>query len=415
MRILMTMFGWAETGGGTIFPRLIARELAARGHDVLVVYAAQVPLAGAGAYATRAHDEDGVQLLAIHNRPTLFLDDKAPARELHDPEPVRIVEAAVRTFRPDLVHFHNFLGLSAGIAAVARAHGVPSCCSLHNFWALCPTLYLQLPGLQVCGGVAADGANCLACTSADLPGANFVARAERIRDALVGGVDLCLPGSVAVQHVLQQHGYPAAWLRVLRLQNPRAERLHAEVGRRRTPGVATPLRFGFLGSVLPIKGVHLLVGAAQALRGECEVHVHGDGPRDYLDALRRLDAKGRVRFHGAFDAESLPRAVAGFDVGVVPSVCLDHSPQVIGEMQAAGVPVLGARIGGIPEYVQADAGALFAAGDMADLAIAMQRLLDTPQTVLDWQRRLRPPPTFAGYVDELLSIYQDLQARRPRP
>ncbi|MBL8753738.1 MAG: glycosyltransferase [Planctomycetes bacterium] len=409
----MTMFGWAETGGGTIFPRLIARELAERGHAVQVVYAAQEPLSGAGPYATRAHDDGGVRLLAIHNRPTPFLDDRAPARELHDPEPVRLVDEAVRSFRPDLVHFHNFLGLSAGIAAAVRARGVASCCSLHNFWALCPTLYLQLPALEVCAGVAADGANCLACTRAEIPGTHYVARAERIRAALVENVGLCLPGSAAVRDTLRAHGYPDAWMRVLPLQNPRAERLHAEVGRQRAAGVATPLRFGFLGSVLPIKGVHLLVGAAQALRGECEVHVFGDGPRDYLDAMRRLDTRRRVRFHGAFDAATLPRAVAAFDVGVVPSVCLDHSPQVIGEMQAAGVPVLGARIGGIPEYVQPGAGELFAPGDMAALAIAMQRLLDAPQRVVDWQRRLRPPPSFAGYVDELLSIYQELLAGRP--
>ncbi len=409
MRILMTMFGWAETGGGTIFPRQIAQDLVQRGHDVFVVSAALQPLPLGKAYATRDFAEGGVRVRAIHNRPTAFLDAAAPVREVHDAAPIALVDAAVREFRPDVVHFHNFLGLSAGITGPVAAAGIPSCASLHNFWAVCPTLYLQLPGLTVCAGVDAAGANCLQCTHAEVPGSQYVARRDRIREALVRDIRFALPASSAVRDTLLQSGYPAAWLRLLPLGNARAERIRRELGKGRRPGVRSPLRFGFLGSVLPIKGVHLLVGAAQALRGAFEVHVYGDGPTEYLDALRQIDRKQLVRFHGGFDGDSLAAVIAGIDVGVVPSVCIDHSPLVIGEMQAGGVPVLGARIGGIPDYVQPDAGALFAANDMAALAIAMQRLLDAPDQVVAWQQRLRPPASWAGYIDALVAIYHELQ------
>lgn len=409
MRILKTMFGWTEGGGGTLFPRLVAKELVSRGHTVQVVYAALPPLPNQGPYALREHVDDGVRLLGIHNRPTPFLDAAAPGREVHDSQPVGIVAGVVRSFRPDVVHFHNFLGLSAGITQPVAAAGVPSCLHAHNFWAVCPTLYLQLPGLEVCGGVAPDGANCLRCTASREPGSSFVARRERLREALVRDVGLCLPASAAVREVFVANGYPAEWLRILRLGNAQAESVWRQVGSSRSPGVGRPLRFGFLGSVLPIKGVHLLVGAAQALRGACEVHVHGDGPPDYVDALRRLDQRRIVHFHGSYDAASLPARVAALDVGVVPSTCIDHSPLVIGELQAARVPVLGANIGGIPDYLQADAGELFRAGDMAALAIAMQRLLDEPSRVVAWQRKLLPPRSFAGYVDDLLGVYHELR------
>lgn len=412
MRILMTMFGWADSGGGTILPRQLAKDLARRGHDVTVVYAAVPPLPDAGPYEVREHSEDGVALVGIHNRPAPFLDDKAPARELHDPTTVAIFAAVLRAVRPDVVHCHNFLGLSAGIAGEAAASGVPTVYSTHNFWAVCPTLYLQLPGLVVCGGVAPDGANCLQCTRSSEPGSAYVARRDRLRETLTHDVDVCLVPSVAVREVFVANGYPAEWLRVLRLANSRAERLWQQVGQARPAGVHRPLRFGFLGSVLPIKGVHLLVGAAQALRGEFEVHVHGDGPAEYVDALRRLDGRGVVRFHGGYDAASLAAHLQALDVGVVPSTCLDQAPLVIDELQAARVPVLGARIGGIPDYVQADAGRLFAAGDMAALAIQMQQVLDDPARVAAWRQNLLPPPTFARYVDDVLDVYGELQQRR---
>ena len=405
MRILMTMFGWADAGGGTIFPRQIAHELARRGHDVTVLYAALEPLPGQPPYTLRAHQDGDVRLLAVHNRPVPFVDAKAPARELHDPQIVRLVEQQLAAERPDVVHFHNFLGLSGGIAAAVAATGVPSVFSPYNFWAVCPTLYLTLPDLTVCGGVADDGANCVRCAQGSELGTSYVARRDRLRETLVQHVGVCLPTSRSVHDVFVQNGYPAAWLQTVRAGSGRAERLWREVGSTRAPGVDGSLRVGFLGSVLPIKGVHLLVAAAQALRGAFEVHVHGEAPAEYAAALRKLDARGVVRWHGRYDEAQLAGIVRGLDLGVVPSICLDHSPLVVDELQAGRVPVLGACIGGIPDYVQPDAGELFAAGDPAALAIALQRCLDDPQRVVAWQRRLQAPPTFGGYVDALERIY----------
>ncbi|MCU0863851.1 MAG: glycosyltransferase [Planctomycetes bacterium] len=417
MRILMTMFGWADSGGGTIFPRRIARELVARGHRVRVVYAAAVPAPGQPAYAVQRRDEDGVELVGIHNRPTPFLDAAAPARELHDPAIARLLRNELAAFAPEVVHYHNFLGLSAAVTAVVAEAGVPSCYTPYNFWAVCPTLYLTLPDLTVCGGTADDGENCRRCARTDTPGADFVARRDRLRDVLVATVDRCLPTSAGVRDVLLAQGYPAPWLQVQRSGSPRAEAIWQQLGATRQPGVSTPLRFGYAGSLLPIKGVHVLVAAAQRLRGAFTVALHGSGPADYVRALQQIDRRGLVRFAGAYDEREQMARFAALDVGVVPSICLDQSPQVVDELQAARVPVLGARIGGIPDYVQQHAGELVAAGDEVALAAAMQRLVDAPQRVVDWQQRLRQPATFAAHVDALLAIYAELQGARqlPRP
>ncbi len=42
-RLLMTAFGWNDSGGGTTVPRLAAKELARRGWDVTVFHAAAAP------------------------------------------------------------------------------------------------------------------------------------------------------------------------------------------------------------------------------------------------------------------------------------------------------------------------------------------------------------------------------------
>ncbi len=40
----MTMFGWNDSGGGTVLPRLIAKELTRRGWEVSVFHAATAQL-----------------------------------------------------------------------------------------------------------------------------------------------------------------------------------------------------------------------------------------------------------------------------------------------------------------------------------------------------------------------------------
>ncbi len=413
MRLLMTMFGWADAGGGTIFPRQIAHTLAQRGHEVTVVYAAAVPWPRQSAYAVREHEEQGVRLVGIHNRATAFLDDKDPAREVHDPEIVRAMQRVLAERGPQVVHFHNFLGLSAGIVAAVHASGAPSCYTPYNFWLVCPTLYLTLPGLSVCGGVDASGTNCLGCTKAKVPGAAYLARRDRLREALAMHTTTCLATSANVRDVLLANGYEPDQVRLLRLGNARAERLWHDGGCTRASGVKGALRLGFTGSLLPIKGVHLLVAAAQRLQGAFEVHLHGDGPPDYLTALRALDRRNLVQFHGRFEDAQHAAVLAALHVGVVPSVCLDHSPLVVDELQAARVPVVGARIGGIPDYVQPEAGALFPAGDANALAACLQRLIDNPTIVAAWQQRLLPPPSYSDYVDALEATYRDLHVRGP--
>ena len=69
-RLMMTAFGWNDSGGGTTVPRLAAKELARRGWEVTVFHAAVTPTPSRQPYEVREWDEDGVHLIGVHNRPT---------------------------------------------------------------------------------------------------------------------------------------------------------------------------------------------------------------------------------------------------------------------------------------------------------------------------------------------------------
>jgi glycosyltransferase involved in cell wall biosynthesis len=406
MRILMSMFGWKDSGGGTIFPRQLALELARQGHAVLVIYAAVPQIPGAPAYTVQEHSDQGVQLVGIHNRPAFFLDDQNPEREVSDPFILRIFKHYFENFQPDLVHYHNFLGLSLGIADLAWEAGLPSFYTPYNFWLLCPTLYLNLPNLGLCQGVNASGSNCLNCTQANISGANYLWRRDTLQAHYRERIGICLATSDCVQNLMVENGYAPEQIEILKLGNERAMKIWQEAGEQRKPSVNKRLRIGFTGAVLPIKGVHTLVEAAQYLNGDFEVLIYGEGPPDYLKQLKALDSKGCVNFVGRFEDSEHACLLTQLDLGVVPSVCYDHSPLVIGEFQAARVPVVGANIGGIPDYLQTGTGALYQAGNAAALAAQLQALIDDPTPIPLWQAQMQAPLSFADYIASLEQRYQ---------
>ena len=85
-----------------------------------------------------------------------------------------------------------------------------------------------------------------------------------------------------------------------------------------------------------------------------ELHIHGDPT--CISGLRGRPAAGGGRlarhFHAASSAIERGEVYGGLDVLVVPSLWPENSPLVIHEAFMHGVPVVGARIGGMPELVR---------------------------------------------------------------
>jgi glycosyltransferase involved in cell wall biosynthesis len=196
------------------------------------------------------------------------------------------------------------------------------------------------------------------------------------------------------------------WLRdrIRVLHNPveRATREH------RPPCTTRDLLvFGYLGRLTVEKGVRTLVRAfaTSAIR-EARLEIAGAGP--LVHDLSR-DAPERVRLIGWLDADAKSRWLDAIDCLVVPSEWRDPAPLVIHEARARGVPVIGARVGGIPELIAPECAPLmFAPGDADQLATRLREFADQPATyrsgashgdavALDWDQ----------HVDAVLCAYRD--------
>ena len=90
-------------------------------------------------------------------------------------------------------------------------------------------------------------------------------------------------------------------------------------------------------------------------------------------------AGGDIEYVGFVDAEAKAAFLASLDCLVVPSEWREPGALVVSEARAELLPVIGARIGGIPEVVPPScAELLFTPGDAADLARSMAAFLAAP-------------------------------------
>jgi glycosyltransferase involved in cell wall biosynthesis len=149
---------------------------------------------------------------------------------------------------------------------------------------------------------------------------------------------------------------------------------------------AAKLRIGFIGTIVPHKGVHVLLRAwshlAPQLRERAELAIYGptDYTPAYVNAVRALAGELGVELRGRLQSEEVPRALGSIDLLVVPSVWYENSPLIILEALATRTPLLVSNLGGMAELVQPGvSGFRFEVGDDVDLGHRLRLILEEPE------------------------------------
>lgn len=151
---------------------------------------------------------------------------------------------------------------------------------------------------------------------------------------------------------------------------------------------------GYIGRLVPEKGIDVLLEAVAQLQGPWELRILGSGPeRDRLEKMAQwLGILPRVSFDLPVPSTQMPYYYSGLDVLVLPSRTRPNWKEQFGrvliEAMACQVVVVGARCGAIPEVI-GDAGLTFAEGDAADLRSQLQTLLGNLQWRLELAQKGR--------------------------
>jgi glycosyltransferase involved in cell wall biosynthesis len=215
--------------------------------------------------------------------------------------------------------------------------------------------------------------------------------------------ELLVRNGIPVERVmLSRHGLPQ--------MSPRREApppvVHSESG---------PLRIAFLGRLHPTKGLDILLRAIASLpEAALELHVFGvvEGPEEgaYVRSVRASAAGDpRIRVCAPVPSDQVPALLRGYDVVAVPSRWMETGPLVVLEAFAAGVPVVGSRLGGIVELVDDGVdGLLVEPESVAAWAVALRRLVEDRGVLQRLRAGVRPPRRMDAVADDMQTIYGEL-------
>jgi glycosyltransferase involved in cell wall biosynthesis/MoaA/NifB/PqqE/SkfB family radical SAM enzyme len=433
MRILQVIHGYPMrfNAGSEVYTRTLCRALADR-HEVHVFTREENPFRARQELATESDPDDNRIRLHLVNMPD------SRDRYRHPDVDRRFAEVLAGT-QPDIVHVGHLNHLSTDLVAVAASHGLPVVYTLHDYWLACPRgqfLQRQPTALTetwaLCDGQ--DDRKCAThCYSRYFGGSpsdeardqaawtDWVARRMQHIRQITESADLFLcPSRTVLDHFHRAFGLPTSKLHYLPYGFDRT-RLH---GRSRLRG--EPFTFGYIGTHIPAKGVHLLLEAFGQLRGECRLRIFGRSRQPETTALRRLaealpaGAASRIEWLPEYrNEEIVPRVFDTVDAIVVPSIWRENAPLVIHEAQGARVPVITGDVGGMAELVHHEQnGLLFRHRNADDLARQMQRLVDDPLLAerLGTRGYIHHPdglvPAIADHARDLEDIYRQLIARR---
>ncbi len=96
------------------------------------------------------------------------------------------------------------------------------------------------------------------------------------------------------------------------------------------------------------------------------------------ETIRQVDPEGEfILYRGAVPYESLEKQYADADIGLFASSC-ENMPNILLEGMAAGLPMACSRMGPMPEIL-GDAGEYFDPLDPADIAMALRRVIESPE------------------------------------
>lgn len=376
-------------GGAEIVVENTANELVKRGHQVFVITSSQEN-------KVTIDEIDGVNVYRIPNlnvsTPYNFSSNIFVTKvvyyilNLWSPRAYTKVSRILHDEMPNLVHVHNYKGISLSIFHAIKTIKIPVIFTAHDHFLICPYNSLLKRSGAICSNPK------LVCKMYSNVQRLFI---NRCVDVVIS------PSAFLINNLRRNNFFLTIPTYVIPLGIEKSPHNNIKDYRNIT--------LLFVGSLGKAKGVDILINAFKKISDpNLHLDIVGKGPME--QELRTLSySDNRITFHGFISPKEIDRFYQKANLVIVPSICYDNSPMVIYESFVNGTPVVGSKIGGIPELIKdGNNGYTFTPGDTDQLVLILKELITNPAKLKEMESNSYESSklySIKKYIDSLESIY----------
>lgn len=302
-------------------------------------------------------------------------------------------------FEPDVVHLNNIhTQLSPVIAEIAHQRGIRVVWTLHDYKLLCPRYDCLQNGQSICEECYVDKKAVLRHTCMKNSRiASMIAYLEAKkwnRERLENATDVFVCPSQFMANKMMEGGFDSQKLKVL------CNFIDTE-NCKRVPYKKDDY-YCFIGRLSHEKGAKTLIEAANQL--PYPLVVIGGGP--LMEELKAM-AHPNIDFVGFKQWDEIKELVGKAQLSVIPSEWYENNPLSVIEAECLGTPVLGARIGGIPELIdEGVTGMTFESRNVENLKDKIGKMWNASWDYEAIAQQSQERYNAEKYYQEIMKIYQ---------
>ena len=352
------------TGGADIYAQRISEELSSKGHEVVVI--TTQPYNGLSSLKSSHQVDNGIKVYRFYPLNIYSWTNTAGKSiltkivwntlDIWNLHAYFVIKNILKKEKPDVVHIHTPTWISLSAFDAIKSLNIPFVFTVHEYLLLCRRVSLLHANGEVC----------------DDPRSICKLYQKLSRSIVANKPDLVLAPSNFVLEMLNKNGFfgESTCMKLPLGITPYNQKTRKNYEK---------IDVVYTGALIGHKGVDVLINAFKDLEHDnIQLHIVGKGEK--MEDLRALaDKDDRISFYGFLEGDELTSLQENANITVMPSVWYENSPMAIYESFKYGTPVIGSKIGGIPELIKENVnGFLFEPGNIQELHDILQYLVENP-------------------------------------
>ena len=407
MKILTTHFFFSQYGGGEVIAYNTFKLFQERGHETYFFATSRKP-----------YFEENYEYLKYFPKYANSIKDFIinPTKYYYNNEAKINFEKMLNDVKPDIVHIHGVRWLTYSILEPCAKLNIPVVQTVHDSSFVCPVSTLLKKNKTYCSNVECKNGNYINCilNNCDKKGIegsirNAIFDIIALKSGTYKKISKFITPSEALRQLILDANIGITEDKIVAVNN------FLEDSFIQTPVDYTNKGyFLFSGRLSEEKGVRYLLEAAKKLPKEIEFHIAGNGPKEEeFKKFVKDNGLDNVKFLGFMSRDKLLDEYKKCIAGIHPCNWFENFPTSNMEFFALGKPVIGSKMGGIPEQIEHGVtGFLFEPKNVDELAEKILKLYNIPDLSVKLGKNAKQKALNQyckdRYYKEILQVYKSV-------